>query len=209
MLLRRATKWAAVGLTAHQVRHAYRNKTRSRPGQEAKEKRPEPSTTDRTKPAGGWETTGQCPTHGARACGWTTSHVHVGQTGDGRAGKARLCLPGHPCTETTHTLGVDGTRRLWALDWVMTKKGLLQYLGLAPLSHSGEGETEDTTDPQEPGAEPETAPDRHRSRRSRREGEDPPDRRDDRREGSPPPPERDHGTDYGLPDSAPIAGREA
>ena len=77
MLLRRATKWAAVGLTAHQVRHAYRNKTRSRPGQEAKEKRPEPSTTDRTKPAGGWETTGQCPTHGARACGWTTSHVHV------------------------------------------------------------------------------------------------------------------------------------
>jgi len=84
----------------------------------------------------------------------------------------------------------------------MTKKGLLQYLGLAPLSHSGEGETEDTTDPQEPGAEPETAPDRHRSRRSRREGED-------RREGSPPPPERDHGTDYGLPDSAPIAGREA
>lgn len=168
MLLRRATKWAAVGLTARQVQEAYRNKTRSRPGQEAKEKRPEPSTTDRTKPASGWETAGQYPAHGSRSRGRDAGHVHVSQTGDGRTGKARVCLPRHPCTETTHSPRVDGTRRLWALDWVLTKKGLLQYLGLTPRSHSGGGETEDAADPQEPGAEPDTATDRHRSRRSRR-----------------------------------------
>lgn len=82
-------------------------------------------------------------------------------------------------------------------------------MGLVSFFYSGEGETEDITDFSESGVESETVLDRYRFRRSRREGEDLSDRRDDRREGFSFLLERDYGIDYGLFDSVLIAGREA
>ena len=201
MLLRRATKWAAVGLTAAQVRAALRQKQQPRPSQEAGKQRPHPSA-DRgaDSPARKAEQYSG-PSFGAPRPKHGPDDLRVSKARDAREREACRGIPGHPGEAPADTRGMDGTGKPWILEWVLTERGLREYLGMAPRSH-GEGAGSDQTGqaPEVEEAEAEPPPGGHRPRKGRRDREDPPG--DEDREGSPP--ERDHGSELGLADAAPI-----
>ena len=183
MLLRRATKWAAVGLTAAQVRAALRQKQQPRPSQEAGKQRPHPSA-DRgaDSPARKAEQYSG-PSFGAPRPKHGPDDLRVSKARDAREREACRGIPGHPGEAPADTRGMDGTGKPWILEWVLTERGLREYLGMAPQSH-GEGAGSDQTGqaPEVEEAEAEPPPGGHRPRKGRRDREDPPG--DEDREGS-------------------------